>query len=44
LRRGNLELIDLFNDEIAEFIPNVNNEIASPEARNDKCGTSLNDD
>ena len=28
---GNLEVIDLFKAEIAEIIPNVKNEIASPE-------------
>jgi hypothetical protein len=30
LRRGNLEVIDYFKTEIAEFIPNVRGEIASP--------------
>jgi hypothetical protein len=36
LRRGNLEVTDLFKIEIAEFIPDDNNEIASPAAGNDK--------
>jgi hypothetical protein len=39
LRRGNLEVVDFFNAEIAEFIPSDKIEIASPSARNDKRGT-----
>jgi hypothetical protein len=40
-RRGNLEVIAFFYAEIEEFIPNVDNEIASPAARNDMRRTTL---